>query len=194
VRDEADVASARRLDSGVRKYAQFSLAHALRRAWTLRGVSARGDGIYVEPNVRLLRHPEKISLGANVMLKEGARLCPTNPDASISIGDWTTIGYHCFLFAATRIEIGANCLVAPFCYFVDSNHGTAPGQLIRQQPMTARAIIVGSDVWLGTGVAVMPGVSIGDGAVIGARSVVAEDIPPGAIAVGSPARVVRFRE
>jgi len=183
-----------KLQSGVRKYAPFTLGHALRRWWTLRGIGARGDRVYVDRNVQLMRHPEKIALGNNVMLKEGVRLCPTNPDASIIVGDWTTLGYHCFLFASTRIEIGANCLIAPFCYFVDSDHGIAADSLIREQDMNARPIRIGSDVWLGTGVVVTKGVTIGDGAVIGARSVVTEDVAAGAVVAGVPARFIRYRQ
>src|SRR5262249_40603367 len=122
------------------------------------------------------------------------RICTANPKATISIGDWTTVGYHCFMFATTRIEIGANCLIAPFCYLVDSDHGTARGALIREQPMHYAPIRIGADVWLGLGVSVTAGVTIGDGAVIGARAVVTEDIPPYAVAVGSPARVARYRQ
>jgi len=182
------------VQSGVRKYAPYTLRHTLRRWWVTRGIGWIGKGVYVDSNVQLLRHPEKIALGEMVMLKEGARLCPTNPDARIEIGSWTTIGYQCFLFASESITIGDNCLIAPFCYFVDSNHGIAKDELIRKQPMTPGPIRIGSDVWLGVGVTVTAGVTIGDGAVIGARSVVTEDIPPNAIAVGSPARVIRYRE
>lgn len=56
-----------------------------------------------------------------------------------------------------------------------------------------RGISVGNDVWIGRNAAIMPGVKIGDGAVIGAHAVVARDIPPYAVAVGNPARVVRYR-
>ena len=179
--------------SGVRAYAAYSRAHALRRWWVTRGIGMLGKDVYVERNVRLLRHPETMRLGDRVMLKEGARLCTTNPDATIEIGDWTTIGYNCFLFATTTIEIGANCLIAPFCYLVDANHGTEAGRLIRDQPMRPAPIYIGTDVWLGAGVTVMPGVTIGDGVVVGARAVVTEDLPANAIAVGIPARVIRYR-
>jgi acetyltransferase-like isoleucine patch superfamily enzyme len=182
------------VESNVRKYAPYTLRHAMRRWWTTRGIGSIGEGVYVDRNVQLLRHPENIHLGAKVMLKEGARICTANPRASISIGDWTTVGYQCFMFATTRIVIGDNCLIAPFCYLVDSDHGIARGTLIREQPMRHAAIRIGSDVWLGVGVIVTAGVTIGDGAVIGARAVVTEDIPPYAVAVGSPARVIRYRQ
>ncbi|QDM17972.1 acyltransferase [Tardiphaga sp. vice278] len=188
------VESAQLRHSNVRKYAPFTWRHALRRKWVTRGVGCLGDGVYIDRNVELMRHPEHISLGSKVMLKEGTRICPANPTATISIGDWTTIGYHCFIFATSRIEIGSNCLIAPFCYLVDSDHGIARGQLIREQPMRYEPIRIGSDVWLGAGVTVTAGVTIGDGAVIGARSVVTADIPPDSIAVGAPARIIGARQ
>lgn len=54
-------------------------------------------------------------------------------------------------------------------------------------------IVIGNDVWIGHKATIMPGVKIGDGTIIGAYSVVAKDIPPYAIAVGNPVRVVKYR-
>ena len=179
------------IESGVRKYARYTLAHALRRWWTTRGVRDMGDDVYVERNVALLRHPENIRLGSKVMLKEGARICPTNPAARIEIGDWTTVGAHTFMFATTRITVGHNCLIAPFCYLLDNDHGTARGRLIREQPMATDAVRIGNDVWLGTGAIVTRGVTVNDGAIVGARSVVTHDVPAYAIVAGNPARVIR---
>jgi acetyltransferase-like isoleucine patch superfamily enzyme len=181
------------VQSGVRTYTAYTLRHAIRRWWKTRGVRELGRNVFVEPDVKLLRHPEKITLGNRVLLKEGARLCPTNPAASIIIGDWTTIGYHTFIFASSRIEIGNNCLIAPFCYLVDSNHGTAAGALIREQPMEVKPIRIGDDVWLGNGVVVTSGVVIGSGAVVGARSLVLDNVPENAVVVGTPARIIRYR-
>lgn len=159
----------------------------------MRGVGSVGKDVYVERNVRVQRHPENLSLGDKVMFKEGVRICPTHPGASISIGNWTTIGHHTFMFAKTEIIIGENCLIAPFCYLIDNDHGIEPGQLIREQPMLAAPIYIGNDVWLGAGSVVTKGVTIGDGAVIGARSVVTRDVPANAIVAGSPAKLIRYR-
>mgnify|MGYP001765995844 CR=1 FL=1 len=60
-------------------------------------------------------------------------------------------------------------------------------------PVTAKITRIGNDVWIGHGAFVLPGVTIGDGAVIAAQSVVTRDVPPYAIVAGSPARTVRFR-
>ena len=181
------------VSSGVRSYANYSFRHALRRWWVMRGVGKHGSGIYVENNVELQRHPEKVFLGEQVMLKEGVRICPTHPGATISIGNWTTVGHHSFLFSKSEISIGDNCLIAPFCYFVDSDHGIAPGFLIREQPMNTLPIVIGNDVWLGTGAVVTKGVTIGDGAVVAARAVVNHNVPSNAIVAGVPAKVIKYR-
>ena len=67
------------------------------------------------------------------------------------------------------------------------------GFSIKDQPATTEAVVIGRDVWIGRGVAILKGVHIGDGAVIGANAVVTSDIPPEAIAVGIPARVIKYR-
>jgi acetyltransferase-like isoleucine patch superfamily enzyme len=182
------------LESGVRRYARPTWRHWLRRRRLAGLLASVGENVYVERNVEFLRHPEHVSLGAHVIVKEGARICPTNPDAVISIGDWTTIGYHTFIFASASITIGSDCLIAPFCYFVDSNHGLKRDVRIREQPMSVGPIVVEDDVWLGAGVTVLRGVRIGRGAVIGASTVVSADVPPYAIVSGSPAIVTGYRQ
>lgn len=179
--------------SAVRDYAPYTMRHAVRRAWTLRGVGQCGPRISVERDVRILRHPERVELGAHVMLKEGTRICPTNPEASIGIGARTTVGHHTFIFAMHQISVGSDTLIAPFCYLIDNQHGTAPERLIREQPMTAERVTIGDDVWLGTGALIGKGVTVGDGAVVGARSVVLRDVPSGAVVAGVPAELVRYR-
>lgn len=179
--------------SAVRTSAGYGLLHAVRRWWVLRGAQA-GPGVHVDRNVRLLRHPDNVSLGARVMLKEGVRICPAQPDAQIAVGENTTVGYHTFIFASAGVRIGRDCLLAPFCYLVDANHGVAAGRLIREQDMTASPIEIGDGAWLGAGVTVLSGVRIGAGAVVAAGSVVREDVPDNAIAAGIPATVKGFRQ
>ena len=68
-----------------------------------------------------------------------------------------------------------------------------PDAFMDGMPMTKGDIIIGSDVWIGTGAVILSGVTIGDGAIIAARSVVTKDMPPYAIVMGAPAEVIRFR-
>jgi len=85
--------------------------------------------------------------------------------------------------------------IAPNCAFYPYEHGFKPGEPIKSQPLnTQGGIVIGDDAWLGVGVIVLDGSRIGTGAVIGAGSVVNSEIPDEAIAVGVPARVIKYRE
>jgi acetyltransferase-like isoleucine patch superfamily enzyme len=68
-----------------------------------------------------------------------------------------------------------------------------PNRLIRQQPLTCKGITIEDDCWIGTGVRILDGVTIGQGSVIGAGAVVNKDIPPYSVAVGVPAKVISKR-
>ena len=158
-----------------------------------RKVAGNPRGLYIERGVSFLRHPENIHLSNNVMIKEGSKLCPTNSEARIKIGENTTLGYYSMVFSSNRIEIGANCLVAPFVYLVDANHGIEKGMLINQQKLEATPIIIQDDVWIGTGVTIVSGVTIGRGAVVGANSLVTRDVAPDTIVGGVPAKQIGER-
>jgi acetyltransferase-like isoleucine patch superfamily enzyme len=182
------------LEGGVRRYSRPTWRHWLRHRRLAMSLASIGEDAFIERNVEFLRHPERVSLGSHVIVKEGARLCPTNPSADVSIGDWTTVGYHTFIFASMSVTVGSDCLIAPFCYLVDSNHGLKRSSLIREQPLSASPIVIEDDVWLGVGVTVLRGVRIGRGAVIGAGAVVSSDVPQYAIVSGNPAAITGYRE
>jgi acetyltransferase-like isoleucine patch superfamily enzyme len=86
-------------------------------------------------------------------------------------------------------------LVGQFVSLIASGHGVERGELVRQQGIPKkRGIKIGDDVWLGASSVVLPGITIGNGAVIGAGAVVTKDVPENAIMVGNPARLLRYRE
>lgn len=92
------------------------------------------------------------------------------------------------------LQFGNDCLVGPRCIFRTSNHNfTSTEKPIRVQGHISKDIKIGDDVWIGANVVVLPGVSIGNHSVIGAGSIVTKNIPENVIAVGNPARVLRFR-
>lgn len=145
--------------------------------------------------IRIPRNYTDIELGANVSLDEGVvLLCAGEPTDTprIRIGAGTYINRYTILDSIQSLEIGAECAIGPGSYLTDHDHGHTPGVAPLSQPLVAAPTRLGDRVWLGAHVVVLKGVTIGDGAVIGAGSVVTKDIPPHAVAVGTPARVVRI--
>lgn len=117
----------------------------------------------------------------------------------LKFGDNIQVNDFVHISAMDYVEIGDGCLFASHVYISDNSHGVYGGTLEHSSPGTpperrqyvTSPVRIGANCWLGEGVIVMPGVTIGDGCVIGAHSVVNKDIPAASIAVGSPARVVK---
>lgn len=97
----------------------------------------------------------------------------------------------------SKIIVGRNCAIGPYVKMY--THGKATDQNLDQNPFGKRVkysngdIIIGNGCWIGSNVGITHGIKIGDNSVIGMNSVVTKDIPPNSIAVGSPAKVVRFK-
>ena len=110
----------------------------------------------------------------------------------ITIGENTSIGPFTIIGAIAEVTIGKNCMIAECVSIRDHDHCyTDPSVPMRVQGWTTRAVNIGDNVWLGGGVIVCPGVTIGHDSVVGAGSVVTRDIEPFALAVGNPAKVIR---
>ncbi|RXK56517.1 acyltransferase [Oleiharenicola lentus] len=134
-----------------------------------------------------------IELGEGTRLQHGVLLHPYG--GRISVGRDVFIGPGAVIYGHGGVEIGDETLVSMHCRILSSNHTVPPaGTPIRSQPDLLLPTKIGRDVWLGAAVTVLGGVTIGDGCVVGAGSVVTRDLPPGAIAYGSPAEVRRFRD
>ncbi len=179
--------------SQLRKHLTFTWRHFLRYLWQKNRLKHLGKGVYIDKNVAFLRYPGNISIGDEVVVKEGARICSCNEQATITVGNRTTVGYHTFIFASEKIEIGNDCLIAPFVYIVDSNHQIKKDRNINEQPNETAPISIGNDVWIASHVTILKGVQIGDGAVIAANSVVNKHVPPYEIHGGSPAKKIGER-
>lgn len=118
--------------------------------------------------------------------------CRLTGDPEITIGNNFYMNAGCHILG--EIIIGDDVLIGPKTVMWGRDHGILRGELIRKQPRVKKPIKVGNDVWIGANSTILKGVCIGDGAVIGAGSVVTRDVPECAIAVGNPAKVVKFRE
>lgn len=135
----------------------------------------------------------RLTLGTDPRISPNAVF--SNPD-NIAIGARVNLGARCHIWAGPgrgRITIGDDVLFGPEVMVTAAGYRFDDGSPVTEQAMDEADIHIGNDVWLGTRVIVLPGVTIGDGAIIGAGALVRGDIPAHAIAVGIPARVVGQR-
>ena len=137
--------------------------------------------------------PHQVSLGADCHLEHGIHLKFDGtwaPGPAIVVRDRVFIGFGCEFNARKRIEIGADCLLASGCKFIDHDHGTSTREMpMNQQTTGAEAeIVLEDDVWLGANVVVLKGVRIGRGAIVAAGAVVTRSVPGFEIWGGVPAR------
>ena len=126
-------------------------------------------------------------LGDGVVVKPAFRCDYGTP---ITIGAGTFVNYDCVMLDVAPITIGAACQIASRVQLLTATHPIDPDARRRGWEY-ARPITLGDNVWLGGGVIVCPGVTIGDDSVVGAGAVVTRDLPAGVVALGVPAKVHR---
>ncbi len=114
---------------------------------------------------------------------------------TLELGDRTSIGFGVVISVSQRVTLGRDVRLADGVFITDNpGHPLDASRRRNNEPVDAasvKPVVLEDDVWLGTRVIVLPGVRIGAGTVVGAGSVVSRDLPPGVLAVGSPARPVR---
>lgn len=156
-----------------------------------------GDEVYLFRNVKINACDDncRIVLGDRVALERGVDIGCAGDNCTIEVGDNTFIGPYTCIGGPGNVKIGKHCLIAAHTGIVANNHVFSdPVQTIRNQGLTKKGIEIGDDCWLGYGVKILDGVTIGRGSVIGAGAVVTKDLPPYSIAVGVPARAIGSRQ
>ena len=161
------------------------------------------------PTQRIIRRPfnirgkNMINLGHRLTTGINCRLEAFIADGDKSIkmkfGKNIQLNDYVHISAIHSVEIGDDVLMASHVYISDNSHGSYSGDENDTDPTIppikrsyyVAPVKIGNRVWLGEGVIVMPGVTIGDGAIIGAHSVVNKSIPSNCIAVGAPAKIVK---
>ena len=174
-----------------------------------------GRNVVFGQNV-VLRHPHKIHIGHDVVIDDnclidakgdsnrgiligdgvfiGRNTILSCKNGDIELADGANLGFNCEVFSASRVTIGKRVLMAAYSYVIGGDHDFSdPSLPVLDQSRTSTGVTVGDGVWMGAGVKVLDGVVVGDRAVLGAGAVVREDVPPSAVAVGIPARVVARR-
>ncbi len=139
---------------------------------------------------------ERLTTGRQVRLDA----FPIEPNRTVLvIGNDVQLNDSVHIGAVELVEIGDHTLIASRVFITDHSHGvydqpdagSRPEVIPVDRPIVARPVRIGRNVWLGEQVCILPGVTIGEGAVVGANSVVTQDVPPRTIAAGNPARVIR---
>lgn len=146
--------------------------------------------------------PDNVTIFGYKKIKVGRyfRVCPdvkiyVENDGYLTIGDNFFSNYNSFIYAnGSSITIGNDCLLGPDVLIINNNHSFTKGQLIRKQPEVKKAVNIGNDVWIGAKSIILPGVTIGDGAVIAAGSVVNKDVKAYSVIGGVPARFIKNRQ
>jgi acetyltransferase-like isoleucine patch superfamily enzyme len=115
----------------------------------------------------------------------------SGPDGVLEIGDGVFINYGTLIAAQRRVRIGQNVMVGNYSIIADT-HTPGIGEPSDGPPIESQAVEIGDGAWLAARVTVLPGAHIGAGAIIAAGSIVAGDIPAGAVAGGIPASVLRI--
>jgi acetyltransferase-like isoleucine patch superfamily enzyme len=200
------------------KYLPGALGLALRR-WAWRGLFGRmGRGAVIGEGVSI-RRPGAIRLGDRVVLDDGAVLDAKGAgggitvgsdvfisrgaalackDGAIELGSHITVGAGALIQSVgeSRVRIGDYAMIAAHVYVIgcgDYRSDCTDRPMFEQGLLPSRGIEIERDVWLGANVVVCDGARIGEGAIIGAQSLVRGTIPPRAVAFGCPATVRRFR-
>jgi len=183
----------------IRCYGVFGLARLFKN-WLLTRI--------LFPSARLVRFPiyvrgrsamklgEGLTTGVNVRLDAFAHY---GSFPVLHIGRHVQINDSVHIGAIEQVVIGDHTLIASRVFISDHNHGnyqisgtaSAPDIPPADRPLSSKPVHIGRNVWLGEQVCILPGVTIGDGAIVGANSVVTRDVPPNSIAAGNPARVIR---
>ncbi len=165
------------------------------RRWRIARYAARGGffiRLPIEGEVLEALEEGRLKVGAGTLLEPGCWLTLA-PRARIEIGAGCFLNRNTMLAAYERIAIGDHTMFANGCFVGDAEHRfDDPDTPITWQGFASKGPIeIGSNCWFGVNCVITGGVTIGDRCVIGANSVVTQSLPPGVIAAGAPAKVVR---
>jgi acetyltransferase-like isoleucine patch superfamily enzyme len=153
-----------------------------------------GDQVLIDALSR-----EGVSLAASATVDRGAVIRGSGVirdlGVGVQVGERAAIGAYDFIHGGGGVRIGRDVLLGPFVQVFSENHRfDDPERPIIEQGELRAPVVIEDDVWVGASAIILAGVSIGRGAVVAAGAVVREDVPPGAIVAGVPARVVGHRD
>ena len=168
------------------------------------------DSAYLETSYSFLLYrselPQGVRIGRGSTTYLGT-MFDVGPHGRVTIGDFSLV-HGAWFICDSQIEVGNYALISWNVVFMDT-YGVSLNPVTRRRQLenlsfdpnrrmprraSARPISIGRNVWIGFDCVVLPGVTIGDGSIVGARSVVTENVPPYTVVAGNPARVIRAIE
>jgi len=167
------------------------------RSWAiLRNPRIRADiGVVFKKNVKIsICDTGSLTIGDHSFFNENCFVLLTMPHPKVDIGKWVFVGRNTIIASKNSVKIGDYTSIAPNCYIIDHEHGFAADDIILNQKSVLKEVVIGRDCLLCAGTIILGGVSIGDGVIVGAGSVVTKDIPAYQIWAGNPARFIKMRE
>ncbi|WP_239167061.1 acyltransferase [Catellatospora coxensis] len=150
----------------------------------LAGLRSAGDRSFVSPLAAI--HQADLTVGAHSYLAAHVYLT-----GEVQLGDNTSLNPYAVVRGPVRL--GSGVRIGAHASLVGFNHSAEPDAPVYQQPIVAKGIVVGDDVWIGSNAIVLDGVTIGAHSIIGAGAVVTKDVPAWSVMVGNPARRIRDR-
>ena len=111
----------------------------------------------------------------------------------IEMGEKVGFNFGCYVNGFGGLTIGNRTIIGPYTMIHTANHEMDTDRPIPEQGWNLGPVVLGADCWIGMGVCILPGVTLGDGCVVGAGSVVTRDVEPYSIVVGNPAKAIKSR-
>ena len=160
-----------------------------------------GKGTAIAYHLSALKGGKNISIGDNTDIAKGLMLTAFSTDkqdktTKITIGSHCTIGANNHFTAIKGITIGDHLLTGSNVLITDNAHGGSEFSLLNidpnERPLVSKGpVTIGNNVWLSKNVCILPGVTIGNGVIVGANSVVTKDLPDHVVAAGIPAKIIK---
>ena len=135
-----------------------------------------------------------LEIGDHSVIDDGVHFYLTKPNPKVVIGKHFGIGYGSIIACKSTLTIGDYTRIATGVIIRDNTHDYKKGKLLLETEAIISPVTIGENVWIGDRAMIFPGVTIGDGSVISANSVVTKDVKPNTVVAGQPARLINIVE
>lgn len=179
----------RSMNGNLSEYREDKPKYVLRIIWFVINITL--FRLLIGRRLRLVRNPLLRLFGAKIPNRvQIYPSCKLFAPWNLEVGEYTTIGPNTIIYNKAKVVIGPNSVISQGCFLCTASHDIGSSRLT----LVSRDIKIGEWCWVAADAFVCPGVTIGDGSVVGARSVVTKDVKPWAVVAGNPAKFIKKRE